>query len=55
MKKTALISLAVASALGAGAQTFAEWHDQKVNEVNRAPLHSANFGYESKKAADEGV
>lgn len=52
MKKAVLLGLAFAATLGAGAQTFTEWHDQKVNEVNRAPMHSAYFAYESKKAAE---
>lgn len=55
MKKAVLLGLAFAATLGAGAQTFTEWHDQKVNEVNRAPMHSAYFAYESKKAAETGV
>ncbi|WP_159518005.1 glycoside hydrolase family 2 TIM barrel-domain containing protein [Sunxiuqinia indica] len=31
------------------------WQDPKVNEVNRAPMHSAFFAYESEDAASEAI
>ncbi|RKD90946.1 glycoside hydrolase family 2 TIM barrel-domain containing protein [Mangrovibacterium diazotrophicum] len=31
------------------------WQDPKVNEVNREPMHSAFFAYESEDAAEAGV
>ena len=34
--------------------TFTEWHDLQVNEVNRFPLHSHFFAYESREAALKG-
>ena len=51
MKKgimTAMLSVAV---LSAGAQTFNEWKDPGVNEVNRYPMHSNYFAYESSEGA----
>lgn len=34
--------------------TWTEWHDQQVNEVNRFPLHTNYFAYESEAAALKG-
>ena len=34
--------------------TFTEWHDLQVNAVNRFPLHTAFFAYESENAALKG-
>ena len=34
--------------------TYTEWHDQQVNEVNRFPLHTNFFTYESSDAAMKG-
>ena len=34
--------------------TFTEWHDLQVNEVNRFPMHSNFFAYESENAALQG-
>ena len=34
--------------------TFKEWHDMSVNNVNRFPLHSTFFAYESREAALRG-
>ena len=34
--------------------TFTEWHDLQVNEVNRFPLHSNFFAYESESDALKG-
>ncbi|PTN10057.1 glycoside hydrolase family 2 TIM barrel-domain containing protein [Mangrovibacterium marinum] len=46
--------LAVAFLLaGIGAQAQDYWQNPKVNEVNRAPMHSAFFAYESSDAAAE--
>ena len=38
----------------ANAQTFKEWQDQNVNEVNRLPMHSSYFPYSSQEEADLG-
>lgn len=32
-------------------QTFKEWQDANINQVNRLPMHTAFFGYESEEAA----
>ena len=34
--------------------TFKEWHDMSVNNVNRFPVHSSFFAYESREAALRG-
>ena len=40
--------------LSLAAQSFKEWQDQNVNEVNRLPMHSSYFPYASEKEALEG-
>ena len=37
------------------AQTFNEWQDPGIVEINRAPMHAGYFSYESKSAADAAV
>ncbi|HEY9542629.1 glycoside hydrolase family 2 TIM barrel-domain containing protein [Prevotella sp.] len=55
MTKTNLLAtLALAIALPANAQTFTEWHDLAVNEVNRFPIHTNFFSYESRDKALQG-
>ena len=63
MKKLLLISAAIglqsfaypAFATSVAANpTFTEWHDLQVNEVNRFPLHSNFFAYESENDAIQG-
>ena len=51
MKKILLLTLAVASAVGLKAQTFTEWQDAEVNQINRAPMHSTFKIFESKDKA----
>lgn len=55
MKKHVLTSLFSLMALSMGAQTFQEWQDPKVNEVNRAPMHTNYFAYESDQIAQKGI
>jgi len=43
----------VAKAIEA-APTFTEWQDLQVNEVNRFPMHTSYFAYESEAQAKEG-
>lgn len=38
----------------AGAQTFREWQDQHVNQVNRLPMRTSHFTYPSTSLALEG-
>ena len=43
-----------ALALTANAQSFKEWLDPEINAVNRAPMHTNYFAYESADAAMQG-
>ena len=40
--------------LPASGQTFTEWHDASVNAVNRAPMHTDYFAYETTDLAERG-
>lgn len=42
-------------AVSAVGQTFTEWQDTKVNQINRAPMRSSFFAYENEKSALQGV
>ncbi len=53
MKKTLLIPALLLSA-SLYAQTFTEWQDPAVNEVNRLEMRSSFFAYESEDAALKG-
>lgn len=55
MIKRYFIGLFATFAMSAGAQTFTEWQNPEINAVNRAPMHSNYFAYESAKAAEEGA
>ena len=55
MKKHILTSLLTMMTLSMGAQSFQEWKDPKVNAVNRAPMHTNYFAYESDNAAQKGI
>ncbi len=55
MKKHLLTGLFAALALSANAQSFHEWQDPEVNAVNRAPMHTNYFAYESADAAARGA
>lgn len=55
MKRLFLTGLLVTAALAAEAQSFQEWRDPEVNAVNRAPMHTSYFAYESAEAAGRGV
>lgn len=55
MKRQLLTGLLTAFALTASAQSFNEWLDPAVNAVNRAPMHTSYFAYESADAASRGV
>lgn len=49
---TALAAFAVTSAYG---QSFTEWQDPSVNEINRAPMRSSYFAYETEDLAKTEV
>lgn len=55
MKKNVISLLALCATLSAGAQTFTEWQDTEINQINRAPMRSSYFAYENEKAALAGV
>ena len=49
-----MTGLFAALALTANAQSFKEWLDPEINAVNRAPMHTNYFAYESTDAAMKG-
>ena len=53
--KQYICSALAAVALCASAQSMTEWHDQKVNQINRLPMRTAFFPYTSADAARKGV
>ena len=55
MKKHLITGLFAALALSASAQSFKEWLDPEVNAVNRAPMHTDFFAYESTELAAKGM
>ncbi|MDY5240003.1 glycoside hydrolase family 2 TIM barrel-domain containing protein [Bacteroides helcogenes] len=55
MNKHFITGLFTVMALTANAQSFNEWRDSEVNAVNRAPMHTNYFAYESVDAASRGV
>ena len=55
MRKQILAGLLAAFAMSGSAQTFKEWLDPEVNAVNRAPMHTNYFAYESAEAAGRGA
>lgn len=54
MRKQLITGLFAALAVSAGAQSFKEWQDPEMNAVNRAPMHTNYFAYESEEAAAAG-
>ena len=52
MRKSACIAGLLAICLNAPAQTFDEWKDPEVNAINRAPMHTNYFAFESAEKAD---
>lgn len=59
MKRLFLLFFLVVEYMAGGAQsqqqpTFTEWHDLQVNDINRFPLHSDFFAYESLQKALKG-
>lgn len=55
MKKQLLLTAVCACSLSVSAQTFKEWQDPAINEINRAPMHTSFFSYEDIDAANKGV
>ena len=55
MRKLLSLAVFVFVAGIASAQSFTEWQDPAVNSVNRLPMHSHFFAYESAEAASAAV
>ena len=55
MKKRIVTGLFTALAVMANAQSFTEWQNPELNAVNRAPMHTNYFAYESEGVAQTGV
>lgn len=55
MKKHFITGLLATFAIAASAQSFTEWQNPEVNAVNRAPMHTNYFAYESVDAAARGA
>lgn len=55
LKPTFLILSSLMGGFSLCAQTFTEWQDQSINSVNRLPMHTAYFPYESVEIANEGI
>lgn len=49
---TSLIAAALLGSSALSAQTFKEWDDPKINEVNRLPMHANFFPYENRAKAE---
>ena len=47
--------LALACVLPASAQSFNEWQDPNVTQVNRAPMHTDFFAYSSLEEVEKGM
>lgn len=55
MKKYVFLGLAGCALLSANAQTFKEWQDESVNEINRAAMHTHFFAYENAEKAGSDI
>ena len=55
MKRLIFLGIAMVSLTALNAQTFKEWQDPNINEINRAKMHTSYFAYESNDAANKAV
>ena len=55
MRKLILFGLAAFALSALNAQTFNEWQDPNINQINRAKMHTNYFAYESADAAAKAV
>lgn len=53
MRKFIVVALMLISAV-AGAQTFTEWHDPAVNQINRCPMRASFFAFENETVRSAG-
>ena len=51
MKRLTLFAIALMGCSMLSAQTFTEWHDAEVNQINRAPMHSTFKIFDKAEAA----
>lgn len=51
MRKLVLLSALAICTFSGNAQSFKEWQDPAINAINRAPMHTNYFAYESAEAA----
>lgn len=55
MKRKFILGILSAFAISASSQTFREWQEPQINEVNRYPMHASFFAYENIDKADRGI
>ena len=51
MKKFSLLLIASMATMALSAQSFTEWQDAEVNEINRAPMHASYKIFNDAEAA----
>ena len=51
MKRFSLLLIASMATMALSAQSFTEWHDAEVNEINRAPMHASYKIFNDTEAA----
>ena len=51
MKRLSVLLLTTLAASATYAQTFTEWHDAEVNQINRAPMHATYKIFDTADAA----
>mgnify|MGYP000775838387 FL=1 len=54
MKKNILTCYLLLVCTTLSSQTFNEWKDPVVNEVNRSPMHTSYFAYQNEHSALKG-
>lgn len=55
MKKELLFGVLCVCSFSMNGQTFKEWQNPNVNEINRAPMHTSFFAYENAETAKMAV
>lgn len=55
MKKIKILAFLICCTFGVNSQSFLEWKDPGLNQVNRLPMHSHYFAYESNELAKKGL
>lgn len=51
MKKISIFAFFIVCIMGVQSQSFQEWLDPNINEINRAPMHTNYFSYENENVA----